>query len=93
MMSPPVRARGRFMSCSRSIPRSSHRVRTAGAAPAGRPLPPTGPACAPPAVRARRGRVRGTAAQHLSVQRTATTEEPCPNSPWFAVIPTRAPAT
>ena len=24
---------------------------------------------------------------------TAITDEPCPNSPWFAVIPTRAPAT
>lgn len=25
--------------------------------------------------------------------RIATTDEPCPNSPWLAVIPTRAPAT
>ncbi|CAM5362628.1 hypothetical protein SAVIM338S_01393 [Streptomyces avidinii] len=25
--------------------------------------------------------------------RTATTADPCPNSPWFAVIPARAPGT
>ena len=26
-------------------------------------------------------------------QRLSTTADPCPNSPWLAVIPTRAPST
>lgn len=34
-----------------------------------------------------------TRAAGAHLHRTATTAEPCPNSPWLAVIPARAPGT
>lgn len=71
------------------------------------PMHPTAPAQRPGRLRLRDGQPSGRRepltprqlpAGHATTadrapHRTAITADPCPNSPWFALIPTRAPAT